>query len=57
MKICRCGELIDTSSNKDFAICGRCNEVVYVNESERSKNEDRLSGKRKERPNTMGFSR
>lgn len=57
MKICSCGEVIYTPMNKDFAICSKCNKVVYVYESDREKNEPCPKGERPEGPSTMGLHR
>ena len=57
MKICSCGEVIYTPMNKDFAICSKCQTVMYVYESDCEKNESRSKGQRPEGPESMGFSR
>ena len=54
MKICSCGEVIYTPMNKDFAICSKCQTVMYVNESDREKNESRPKGERPEGQESMG---
>lgn len=57
MKICSCGEVIYTPMNKDFAICSKCSQVMYVYESDRETNESCPKGKRPEGPSIMGLRR
>ena len=55
MKICSCGEVIYTPMNRDFAICSKCQTVMYVYESDREKNESRPNGERPEGSEFMGL--
>ena len=58
MKVCNCGEVIYTFPGKDFKVCPRCNEVMYVNnEYPGGKNEHRPSEPRSEGQDTMGPNR
>jgi len=34
MKLCNCGEVIYTFQGKDFVICPKCKEPMFVNENE-----------------------
>ena len=57
MRICSCGEVIYTPMNKDFAICSKCSQVIYVYESDSEKNESCPNGERPEGPAIMGLRR
>jgi len=58
-KLCNCGEVIYTFPGKDYAICPKCKEVMYVidNENNGEENERRPSKPRSEGQDTMGFHR
>ena len=43
--------------NKDFAICSKCSQVMYVYESDSEKNESRPEGERPEGSAVMGLHR
>lgn len=59
MKICNCGEVIYIFPDKDFSVCPKCNEVMFVknNENNGAKNEYRPSKPRSEGQNIMGLNR
>lgn len=59
MKICSCNEVIYMFADKDFVICPKCGNVMYIakNESDCEKNETCPNGERPEGQISMGLRR